>query len=51
MEQYKELCANIRDLSQTAQALEGVMESLAETLSRLYAVMEGAAKYRRKLKQ
>ena len=50
MEQYKELCENIKDLGQTAQALEGVMESLAEALSRLYAVIGGAAEYRRKLK-
>ena len=45
--EYRELCSNIKDLGQTAAALEGVMESLAEALSRLYAVIGGAAEYRK----
>ena len=45
--QYRELCSNIKDIGQMAQALEGVMESLASILDELYAVLGGAAEFRK----
>lgn len=48
--EYRELCANIRDMGELASALEGVMEALARMLGDIYAVLGGAAQFRRNLK-
>lgn len=48
--EYRELCSGIRDMGELASALEGVMEALARMLGDIYAVIGGAAEYRKKAK-